>query len=369
MAAVDPRDAIFDDISTPALVVSVYALDRNIRAMAKSSAAAGMALRPHAKTHKCIEIARRQIAAGAAGIACATVSEAEHLAANGLNNLLVTAPIASPDKAQRLARLSSDCRLTAVVDHPDQVALLGAAMASIDASLALLVDIDVGQCRTGVTEIPIGVELARRIASTPKLVFSGIQGFAGQAQHIIREVERSSCASTVADRLTAFSTALAAIGLAPSIVSGSGTGTSRYDLAGPYTELQVGSYVFMDADYGRLEDKSMGRLCYENSLFILATVVSVNRPDQVTVDAGTKALAFNGPTPRIILGAPTGTKYRFAGDEHGVLELPGPGAPPAHGSRVLIEASHCDPTINLYSRYHAVEAAKITHWEIGARYV
>ena len=365
----DPASAALREIATPALVISREALDRNIEHMANLAAAAGVALRPHAKTHKSADIAKRQVLAGAVGIACATVGEVEHLAGQGLDRLLLTGPIAERGKAARLARLNRQCDLESVVDHIDQAKMLSAANSSSDRPLRLLVDTDVGQARTGIVEVAAGVHLAQAIARTPGVEFAGIQGFAGQAQHILDEAGRRSEAAAAANTLKELAAALAAAGLPPGCISGSGTGTSSFDFVGPYTELQVGSYVFMDADYARLEHDG-GELPFAHSLFVLSTVVSTNRRGQATVDAGTKALAVNGPAPTRFAGVPAGTSYRFAGDEHGILDLPPGGEAPAIGSRVLIEASHCDPTVNLFSRYHALDGdGGVSVWPIGARHL
>jgi D-serine deaminase-like pyridoxal phosphate-dependent protein len=153
------------------------------------------------------------------------------------------------------------------------------------------------------------------------------------------------------------------------IVSGSGTGTHAYDMAGPFTELQVGSYVFMDADYGRVRQDDGTALPFSPALFVLATVVSANRDGQVTVDAGTKALAVNGPPPARFIGLPAGASYTFAGDEHGTIRLPAGAARPAVGARILIEATHCDPTVNLHGAYHAVHRdGAVTTMAIVGRY-
>ncbi len=197
---------------------------------------------------------------------------------------------------------------------------------------------------------------------------SGIQGFAGHAQHIPRPDERNSAADNAADILRRFAKALTEVGLDCELISGSGTGTYRRDAAGPYNELQVGSYVFMDSDYARIVDESGAGPCFEPSLFVLATVVSVNIPGQVTVDAGSKALATNGPPPCNLVGAPKGSSYRFAGDEHGIVGIPAGQKAPALGDRLLIGATHCDPTVNLHACYHVIDAGQAQTWSIGARY-
>lgn len=356
------------DLETPALVVDRAALERNIARMSANAKQAGLALRPHAKTHKSAEIAALQMAAGAVGIACATVAEADMLAAAGIGGLLLTTPVMGETKFARLARIHREHGIAVVVDHPRQVEALAKQLEAGGRPLPVAVDVDVGQARTGVTDVADGVRLAQMIAAQPQLAFAGIQGFAGHAQHVADPGERQRVARKAAQTLRNFVDALSCSGLAPALVTGSGTGTYRQDCDGPYNELQVGSYVFMDSDYARIVDETGAGPSFEPSLFVLATVVSVNRPGEGTVDAGTKALATNGPPPRHILGAPTGTTYRFAGDEHGILTLPKDQPAPALGQRVLIGATHCDPTVNLHAGYHVVADDGVEVWPVRARY-
>ena len=372
MAKFAPDSSCFDTVSTPALVVDVGAMNRNITVMARQAASKGVALRPHAKTHKSVDIARRQLAAGAAGIACATVSEIEHLAGAGIRDLLLTAPIASADKASRLAAVAAaGTALSVVVDHEDQLPLLSNALkAHGGVTVPVLIDTNVGQNRTGINDLQIGVALAQKVHAKPYLTLKGIQGFAGQAQHIASEPDRRKSAAAVQDHLQRFRQAVEAVGLSVDCISGSGTGTSLYDYTGPYTELQVGSYIFMDADYQSINGAKEEGLGFETSLYVLATVVSTSIAGQVTVDAGVKALAFNGPAPKIILGAPAGTTYRFAGDEHGILQLPEGADQPKLGTKVLLQTTHCDPSVNLYSQYQAyLPDGSLETWPIGGRYV
>jgi len=363
-----PDDAALAGLSTPCLVVDGDALRRNVDKMAALARVAGVKLRPHAKTHKSPEIASRQIKAGAIGIACATISEAEMLAEARIPGLLLTSPVMSAGAFARMAKLNREHGLMAVVDHAMQVEALAAALQSGDPPFGVLVDVDVGQARTGIVGIADGVRLAQMIAEQPKLKLMGVQGFAGNAQHIPDSAERTAASQSVADKLAKLRDALSSKGLSPSIISGSGTGTQNVDANGPYTELQVGSYVFMDADYDRIRDERNEPLPFEPSLFVLATVISVNRPGEVTVDAGTKALATNGPAPVILLGAPSGTRYRFAGDEHGIVSIPEGQLSPQLGARILIGATHCDPTVNLHAFYHEVADAALTRWPILGRY-
>ena len=364
----DPNGRLFGALRTPCLIVDAATLDRNIALMARLARDAGIKLRPHAKTHKSVDIARRQIEAGGIGIGCATLGEAESLADADIGGLLLTSPVMGADAFVRLTRLNRLCGLLAVVDHPMQVELLLKAIQPTDPPFQLLVDVDVGQNRTGVAAVGDGVALARMIAAQPRLRFAGIQGFAGNAQHVADPRDRKAFADMAADILCGLRDALIEEGLPPDIVTGSGTGTHKLDAAGPYTELQVGSYVFMDADYAAIRDEESRPLPFEPSLFVLATVISANRPDEVTVDAGTKALATNGPPPVAILGAADGARYRFAGDEHGILAIAPSHTPPTLGSRILLGATHCDPTVNLHACYHVVQGDAVSQWPIRGRY-
>ncbi len=355
-------------LSTPCLVVDGAALQRNIEKMAALARSAGVKLRPHAKTHKSPDIAARQMKAGAVGIACATIAEAEMLAAARIPGLLLTSAVMGEGSFRRMTKLNREHALTAAVDHPMQVEALVTALQADDPQLSALVDVDVGHGRTGIVEIADGVSFARVIAGQPKLKFVGIQGLAVNAQHISDPAERRSAALRAAHKLIELRDALSSEGLSPTIITGSGTGNQNLDAKGPYTELQVGSYVFMDADYDRIRDERNEPPPFEPSLFVLASVISVNRPSEVTVDAGTKALATNGPAPVILLGTPKRTSYRFAGDEHGILSIPAGQPSPRLGARILIGATHCDPTVNLHGCYYEVTDGAVTNWPVLGRY-
>jgi D-serine deaminase-like pyridoxal phosphate-dependent protein len=367
--ALDPHHPLLSRVPTPALVVDVAALDRNIAHMARRATAAGTALRPHIKTHKSADIARRQVAAGAKGLACATVAELLYLVDAGFEDILLTSAVADPVKAAMIAEVNRRTKLAVVVDHPQQAALLDAAVGKIGGTLQVLVDIDVGQNRAGTADITSCIETARAIERSAHLVFAGLQGFAGQAQHIVEEPARREAAGKVAAYLKECADALQRAGFAIDWITGSGTGTSRYDASGLFTELQVGSYLFMDADYGRLHGGADAGMDFERSLFVLASVVSVNRAGQVSIDAGVKAFAVNGPPPSLMIGVREPMAYRFAGDEHGILTPVSGATLPRLGDRILLEATHCDPTVNLYGGFHAVHAdGHVERWETGGRY-
>lgn len=368
MIELDPADSRFADIPTPALVLDVGVLETNIARMATIASGHGVALRPHAKSHKSAEVARRQLAAGAIGICCATLAEAEALIDAGIDNLLVTSPLAGREKCTRFAALSRRGRIAAVVDDPETVALLGKTTQGCVLDLAI--DIDIGQARTGTTTAGETVALAQQIAALPGLRFVGVQGYAGHVQHIAEAGERVAAARLAASRLREVISALTDGGCQPGFVSGSGTGASGLDMReGPYTEIQAGSYPLMDAEYRTVRDAADGQLPFGQSLFVLATVVSTRRAGEITVDAGTKALAVNGPPPDFLIGVPQGSRYRFWGDEHGIIALPRDASPPPVGSRILIPPTHCDPTVNLHAAYHVVVDDGPLHiWPIIGRY-
>ena len=364
-----PEDGALRTLSTPCLVVDGAALERNIERMAATARRTGVMLRPHAKTHKSPDVAALQLRADCTvGIACATVAEADAMAAAGIGGLLLTTPVMGTEKFARLTRLNRTHGLTVVVDHPAQIDGLLSFMQAGDRPLGVAVDVDVGQARTGVTDLAAGVALARIIAERQELQFIGIQGYAGHAQHMVDPERRSAAVAYAAATLRAVADALTEAGLPPALITGSGTGTHEIDARGPYNELQPGSYVFMDADYSHIKDEQGQGLSFSPSLFVLTTVVSVNRPGEVTVDAGTKALATNGPPPAIYIGAPPGTNFKFGGDEHGIIAFPPGERAPAIGARLLIGATHCDPTVNLHASFNVVTGGDVKEWPIRGHY-
>jgi len=357
-------------LNTPALVLDVEALDRNIAAMAAFAAASGLKLRPHAKTHKSVDIARRQIEAGALGVCCAKLGEAEALAEGGIDGLLITSPVIGEAAVERLIALAAKSPgLMHSCDHPDAAAAIGAAAKAAGAALTLLVDLDPGMHRTGVADTEAAVALARQIHAHPSLRFGGLQFYCGSEQHIEAYAERRDAIVAKTEKLTATIAALTAAGLAPGIVTGGGTGSHAIDAAlGVFTELQVGSYIFMDRQYGDCALREDGLNPFETSLMVDARVISASHPFMVTVDAGFKAFATDGGEPPILAGAPEGSTYRFMGDEQGAIVPPRGLAPPKLGERVTLAAPHCDPTVNLYEAYHVVRGDTLEAiWPVSAR--
>ena len=364
------RQGSRQSLNTPALVLDVEALDRNIAAMAAFAAANGLKLRPHAKTHKSVDIARRQIAAGALGVCCAKLGEAEALADGGIEGLLITSPIVGAPAVERLIALASRSpTLMHSCDHPDAVGAIGAAAKAAGVTVTLLVDLDPGLRRTGVASAKDAVGLARQITDHQALRFGGLQFYCGAEQHIEAYADRREAIVARTTKLTETIEALKAAGLAPPIVTGGGTGSHAIDAElGVFTELQVGSYVFMDRQYNDCALREDAPAPFETALMVDARVISASHPFMVTIDAGLKAFATEAGPPPILAGAPEGSTYRFMGDEHGAIVPPRDVAPPKLGDRVTLAAPHCDPTVNLYEAYHVVRGDTLEAiWPVSAR--
>ena len=355
--------------NTPVLVVELDALKRNIVRMAEFAKAHGVKLRPHAKTHKSAEIAGLQISAGAIGACCAKLGEAEALADGGiLSGLLITSPVVSTPAIIRLHTLNRRTRdLMVVVDHPQNARRLADPTLG-ETPLKVLIDVDPGMRRTGVASPEAAVDLLHAIRAEPALEYAGVQFYCGDLQHVEAYAERRAAMQPRAAYLKTVIAALAGAGGAPGIVTGGGTGTHAIDVGlGVFTELQAGSYVFMDAQYGDCALRGDEAQPFETALTVDARVVSANAPGQVTLDAGLKAFATDAGPPIPLAGAPEGSTYRFMGDEHGAL-ITGDAPPPALGEVVTLAAPHCDPTVNLYDSFHVVQGDTLRAlWPISGR--
>ena len=357
-------------LDTPALLVELAALERNIAHMAECAASSGIALRPHAKSHKSVEIARLQIEAGAIGVSCATLGEAGVMLEAGIPSVLVTSPVVGTRKIRRLiewARRTGPGQLIVVADHPDNVEALAAAAVDLDHPLPVLVDYHSGYHRTGVANAAAAVALARKIAQSNTLSFGGLQAYGGNIQHIGNRREREQAAARLRETVVGIVAAIEGAGLEVAIVTGIGTGTQEFDSVGRvFTEMQPGSYVFMDSDYLKVLTEPLRPAPFETSLFVQSTVVSVNAPDWVTVDAGVKSLATDSGKPAVARGMAGPSTYEFFGDEHGKL-IVDTAHRPALGERIELIASHCDPTVNLYRHYHVVDNdTLVALWPIDA---
>ncbi len=353
-------------LNTPVLVLDRDALERNIATMAAFARKHDVVLRPHAKTHKSVDIARLQLAAGAAGLCCAKLGEAETLAEGGVTSILITSPVVMPQAMARLIALHARMDdLRVVADHADNVDALAVA-ASSEKPLSVIVDIDPGIRRTGVGSPEAALALAQRIAAAPSLKFLGVQFYCGAQQHIESYADRKSAIEERTAYFQGIVEKLKEAGLTPLMITGGGTGTHHIDAGlGVFNEWQVGSYVFMDRQYHDC-DLAEGAKPFETSLFVDAHVISANAPSMATIDAGFKALSTDGGSPSIAAGAPESSAFFFMGDEHAALIAPG------HefklGDAVSLGVPHCDPTVNLYEAYHIVRGdTLIDIWPVSAR--
>lgn len=358
-------------LSTPALVLDLDRLERNVAAMAEHCKSVWLDLRPHAKTHKSIRIAKLQVQAGAVGVCCATLGEAEVMAGAGINGTLITSPVVQPAKIGRLARLNQAATgLKVVIDNPHNAVELGLAAEAMRKKLEVLVDFDVGMGRTGAASESDAVTLARIIRSTRGLEFVGVQAYAGHLQHLADYQGRADLSLEQLRRVSLLVRALEKEGMKPAIVSGGGTGT--YDIdhqAGIFTELQAGSYAVMDVEYGDVELTPRPKASpFQPALFVATSVVSNNARGMVTTDAGLKRFATDGPEPRIATGAPKGALYRFFGDEHGCVVFADQSQKLELASVIECVVPHCDPTVNLYDYCHCVRGDKLVAiWPVDAR--
>ena len=325
--------------------------------MAAFSKKTGKAVRPHAKTHKSPIVARLQLERGAIGLCCAKLGEAEVFADAGIGPLHITTEIAGQPKVSRLVALRTRAAVMVAVDDMGVARALSDAMRAAGLVLDVLVDVNVGQERTGVPPADAG-ELAACVASLSGLRLRGIQAYEGHLQHIYNEPERRDQWRVSATRMLKAHESIRSKGLPVDIVSTAGTGTCAFAAELPeVTEVQAGSYPFMDSDYARVEG-----LDYETSLTVLASVVSRVHAEMAIVDAGWKALSTDSGMPTV-KGRPELT-YAPKGDEHGGVH----GASLAPGVRVELVPSHCDTTVNLYDRYICVRKGVVeASWPIAAR--
>jgi D-serine deaminase-like pyridoxal phosphate-dependent protein len=344
----------------------------NIAKMRDHVKAASINLRPHAKTHKCPEIAMRQVRAGAVGVCAATIREAEAMAAAGIRGILITSEMVGRERIERLVRLTQKAAdTTSVVDNAAHAAALNDAAAAAKIKLNVMIDIDPGMRRTGVPPGDRAVELAEKIMKLSSLNLQGVQCYSGVSAHVVGfEARRAHSEKAMAPAFETI-TRLKKLGVDIKVVSGGSTGTYNIDpsLKG-LTELQAGSYVFMDVEYRNIGGK--GGPVYDDfgqSLTVVATVISRSHEGVATVDAGFKAFATDRRYGPDVKGV-TGVKYHFGGDEHGILELEKPSREIRLGDRPEFIVPHCDPNVNLYDRIYCLRGEKLEAvWTIARGYV
>lgn len=358
MSLPHPGDPV-DAIDSPALVVDLDALERNIATLSAYARERGLRLRPHAKTHKCAAVARLQIAAGAVGLCVQKTSEAEALAAAGIDDLFISNQVIDPAKLARVAALAGRVKLAIAVDSTLGVERLASALRVAGTQLEVFVEVDIGQGRCGVTPREAG-HLARQVVAAG-LRFGGLQAYQGRAQHVRTVAERGATLQAAMGRAREARDAVTAAGLDCPLVTGAGTGSFVHEAAsGLYGELQCGSYVFMDCDYADNQaDPEAPR--FEHALFVRSQVISRGAAHAV-IDAGHKSHAIDSGLPRVWQRDWT---VENGGDEHAVLR----GADlPALGEAVWLVPGHCDPTVNLHDHLVAVRQGRVEAvWAVDAR--
>jgi 3-hydroxy-D-aspartate aldolase len=357
-----------DEVDTPALLIDLDAFEYNLDRMAGLLAPTGARLRAHAKTHKSPVIALLQMARGAVGQCVQKVAEAEALAWGGVPDILVSNEIVGASKLARLARLARVAKVAVCADHAAQVAAIETAAADAGVRLPVLVEIDVGAGRCGVAPGPQALTLAKRIAASRHLIFGGLQAYHGSAQHKRIPAERHSLIAHAVESARRTVEQLRQQGLDCPIVGGGGTGTFALEAAsGVYTEIQAGSYIFMDADYGRnLDEAGAPVSTFRNALFVLATVMSTPQKYIAVLDAGHKAVAVDSGLP-LVWQRPD-IRYVNASDEHGVLECAPEADAPQLGEKLRLVPGHCDPTVDRYDWYVGMRGGRVEClWPVCAR--
>ncbi|WP_332609184.1 DSD1 family PLP-dependent enzyme [Achromobacter sp. ESBL13] len=352
-------------VDTPSLVLDLAPFEANLRAMQGWADRHDVALRPHAKAHKCPEIARRQLALGARGICCQKVSEALPFVAAGIHDIHISNEVVGPAKLALLGQLARAAKLSVCVDNAKNLADISQAMVQAGAQIDVLVEVDVGQGRCGVSDDALVLALAQQARDLPGVDFVGLQAYHGSVQHARTREERAQICRQAARIAASYAQLLRESGIACDIITGGGTGSAEFDAAsGVYTELQAGSYAFMDGDYGANEWD--GPLTFQNSLFVLSTVMSVPAPDRVILDAGLKSTTAECGPPAVF-DAP-GLTYAAINDEHGVVRVAPEAAAPALGDVLRLVPSHVDPTFNLHDGLVVVRDGVVQDiWEIAAR--
>jgi D-serine deaminase-like pyridoxal phosphate-dependent protein len=364
-AAIGQRE---HEIDTPALILDLDAFEYNLGRMAGLLNGTGLRLRPHAKAHKSPVIAHLQMARGAVGQCVQKTGEAEALVWGGVSNVLLSNEVVGASKLARFAALSRLADVSICADTEAHVDAIESAALEASVRIPVYVEIDAGGNRCGIEAGEPAALLARRIAKAPHLTFAGLQAYHGSAQHRRSPEERAAAIETAAASVRRTLDALEKCGLQCPVVTGGGTGTFEYEIAsGVYTEIQAGSYCFMDADYARNLDSSGEPVSvFRQSLFVLSTVMSTPRTGVAVIDAGHKAVAIDSGLPLVSQRADL--SYVDASDEHGTLSYASGTRPPQLGEKLRLVPGHCDPTVDRYDWYVCVRNGRVESlWPISAR--
>jgi D-serine deaminase-like pyridoxal phosphate-dependent protein len=349
-----------DEVTTPALLLDLDVAKRNIAVMAERFRELPAELRPHIKVHKSPQLSRMQVAAGAIGVACATVWEAVVMSEAGIEDVLVANQVVQPDKLRALAEAATRGRITVAVDDERNVDRLSEEAAAAGAQIELLIELDVGMGRCGVRSKEAALALAEHAALKPNLRFRGMQGYEGhcmlEPDRDVRVREAHKANALLVDVVDF----LAEHGFPSEVVSAGGTGTYYITGANPrITEVQAGSYTLMDCFHDNLVPGG-----FEVALTVAATVIS-RHGATVVLDAGRKAVGIDHVLPPMV-GFPDG-HLRYYAEEHALFDFPGP-APIDLGDRVEVMAGYGPTTVNLYDVFHVVEDGVVTDiWPVHAR--
>lgn len=349
-------------IDTPALVVDLQAMQRNLGRMAEFARKHDVRWRPHAKMHKSVALAKLQIQAGAVGVCVQKTAEAEAMVAGGIHDVYITNEVIAVPKLARVADLAhrvatENGQLAIAVDCVLGVSRLAEAMnearnrktAGAGAVVDVFVEIDVGQGRCGVAPGQAAVALVHEIRKHPALRFAGLQAYHGKAQHLRTAQQRREAVAIVVDDVIHTRKLIEAEGVPVDLVTGAGTGSMVCEAAsGVFGELQAGSFLFMDADYAQNE-RDPAQPQFEHALFVKTQVMS-SREDHAVCDAGHKSHAIDSGLPKVhAFDAQSEVAYFNGGDEHGILRPAGAGRRvPAISETLWLIPGHCDPTVNLY---------------------
>jgi D-serine deaminase-like pyridoxal phosphate-dependent protein len=359
-----------NELPTPALILELDAFNENVEKMAGFLKQRQRAFRPHAKTHKCPEVAKALMRAGAIGACSAKISEAEALSAGGVSGLLITSAMVGAQRIERAVALARRRPETIFsVDNVQNAEDLNAAAGAAKVRLNVAIDLLVGR-RTGIQPGQPALALAQRIAGLPNLKLAGLQAYSGHASHTNGFENRKRVSQEEMGKAVETRRLLEQSGIACPLVTGGSTGTYNIDSEiDGVTEIQPGSFVFMDTDYNRIggADGSQVYRDFKNALFVAATVISKPADDIAIVDAGYKAMATDRSFPPELRDRQD-LPYAWAGDEHGRLNLAKAATPVKLGERVEITVPHCDPTINLYDHIFVVRGEQVEAvWPITAR--
>jgi len=336
------------NLATPALVLDVNILNANIATMKRILEGTSLKLRPHYKSHKCAALAKMQIANGAIGMTCAKLSEAEDLCDIGIEDILIANQIVDPVKVRKVADLANNCRLTICVDNMENITALSVAAKNSGSTIHCLVEYDIGMNRCGVVKNEEVLALAKQIAACDNLVFDGLQAYAGHISHIEDLNTRKQMTADNYGKLKELIAYLHENGIAVNTISGGSTGTAEIKaMEGLYTELQAGSYLFMDATYRLLSSP------FQNSLFILTTVVS-QRDGLTVVDAGVKTCGVDQGMPALYKGS---ADEIVASEEH--FQIHNCTETAAVGEKMLLVPAHCCSTVNLHDKIYLVDGEKV----------